>query len=248
MEKKSVISRKMEVIYGNQANDFMNFKCLLFDLDGTLIDSRDDLADSVNLMLAELKLAKLPSETIYNFIGEGVFNLVNRSISASLQNESDKEFSNFGVEVFRKIYAENLVTKTKLYEGVAETLEKLSDFPKAAVTNKPHNFSVLILEKLGIANHFSLVVGGDSFPERKPSPVPLLSAVEKLGFMVEESLMIGDSRVDIEAGKNAKMKTCGCIFGFRGRDELEKAGANFLIEKFGDLELLLEKTNQYSER
>lgn len=213
----------------------MGIRCLLFDLDGTLIDSRDDLADSVNLTLSELDLANLPSETIYNFIGEGVFNLVNRSISVSLDKESEKDFADYGVEIFRKHYSENLVVKTRLYEGVAETLEKLSDYPKAVITNKPHDFSVLILEKLGIAQHFSLVVGGDSFPERKPSPVPLLSAVEKLGFSTEEFLMIGDSRVDIEAGKNANIKTCGCIYGFRGRDELEKAGADFLIEKFSDL-------------
>lgn len=217
------------------AFNFMTFKCLLFDLDGTLIDSRDDLADSVNLMLSELNLANLPSETIYNFIGEGVFNLVNRSISASLQNESDKDFSEFGVEIFRKIYAENCLIKTKLYEGVAETLDELGDYQKAVITNKPHDFSVKILEGLGIAQHFSLVVGGDTFPERKPSPVPLLGAIEALGFAAEESLMIGDSWVDIEAGKNAKIKTCGCVFGFRGRDELEKARTDFLIEKFSDL-------------
>ena len=87
------ISKKTEAIFGSQVNDFMSFKALLFDLDGTLIDSRDDLADSVNLMLSELNLANLPSETIYNFICEGVFNLVNRSISASFQNESEKDFS-----------------------------------------------------------------------------------------------------------------------------------------------------------
>lgn len=226
----------------------MKFKCLLFDLDGTLIDSRDDLADSVNLTLSELNLANLPSETIYNFIGEGVFNLVNRSISASLQRESEIDFSNHGVEIFRNIYAENCLIKTKLYEGVSETLDELGDYQKAVITNKPHDFSVKILDELGIAKHFAEVVGGDSFTERKPSPVPLLRTIEKLGFSAEECLMIGDSRVDIEAGENAKMKTCGCIFGFRGRDELEKAGADYLIEKFGDLELLLEKTNQYSER
>lgn len=217
----------------------MTCKCLLFDLDGTLIDSRDDLADSVNLMLSELNLANLSSETIYNFIGEGVFNLVNRSISASLQKESDKDFSEYGVEVFRKIYTENCLVKTNLYEGVAETLEKLSDYQKAVITNKPHDFSVKILEGLGISQHFSLVVGGDTFPERKPSPVPLLRAIEKLGFTAQKSLMIGDSWVDIAAGKNAEMKTCGYVFGFRGRNELEKAEADFLIEKFSDLEKLL---------
>lgn len=216
-----------------------SFNCLLFDLDGTLIDSRDDLADSVNLMLSELNLANLPSETIYNFIGEGVFNLVNRSISASLNRESDVDFSESGVEIFRPIYAENCLIKTKLYDGVKETLNKLSDFPKAVITNKPHDFSVKILEGLGIAQHFSLVVGGDSFPERKPSPVPLLHAAEKFGFSAEECLMIGDSWVDIEAGKNARMKTCGCVFGFRGRDELEKAGADYLIENFSGLAQIL---------
>lgn len=217
----------------------MTVKCLLFDLDGTLIDSRDDLADSVNLTLSELNLANLPSEMIYNFIGEGVFNLINRSISASLKRESEIEFSNQGVEIFRKIYAENCLIKTKLYEGVIETLNELGDYQKAVITNKPWNFSVKILEGLGILHHFKIVYGGDSFAERKPSPVPLLETAKSLNYLPEECLMIGDSWVDIEAGKNAQMKTCGCVFGFRGRDELEKAKADFLIEKFSDLLPLL---------
>jgi len=229
----------MEVSFGNQVNNFMLFSCLLFDLDGTLIDSRDDLANSVNLTLSELNLANLPVETIYNFIGEGVFNLINRSISASLKRESEIELSNHGVEIFRKIYAENCLVKTKLYEGVSETLDKLGDYQKAVITNKPHDFSVKILEGLGISHHFKIVCGGDSFAERKPSPVPLLETAKSLNCLPEECLMIGDSWVDIEAGKNANIKTCGCIFGFRGRDELEKAGADFLIEELSDLKLLV---------
>lgn len=217
----------------------MSYNCLLFDLDGTLIDSRDDLADSVNLTLSELNLANLPVKTIYDFIGEGVFNLVNRSISASLKRESEVEFSNRGVEIFRKIYAANCLVKTKLYEDVSETLDKLGDFQKAVITNKPWNFSVRILEGLGISHHFKIVCGGDSFAERKPSPIPLVETAKSLNCLPEECLMIGDSWVDIEAGKNARMKTCGCIFGFRGRDELEEAGADYLIEKFSDLKQIL---------
>ncbi|HRH40819.1 MAG TPA: HAD-IA family hydrolase [Pyrinomonadaceae bacterium] len=217
----------------------MKFTCLLFDLDGTLIDSRDDLADSVNLTLSELNLANLPSEMIYNFIGEGVFNLINRSISASLKREAEIEFSNHGVEIFRKIYAENCLIKTKLYEGVSETLDELGDYQKAVITNKPWNFSVQILEGLGILRHFKIVCGGDSFAERKPSPVPLVQTAKRLNCLPEECLMIGDSWVDIEAGKNANIKTCGCIFGFRGRDELEKVKADFLIEKFSELTQIL---------
>lgn len=213
----------------------MTFNCLLFDLDGTLIDSRDDLADSVNLTLCELNLEKLPPTTIYDFIGEGVFNLLDRSISASLKQSSTEEFSNRGVGIFRGIYDENCLVKTKLYDGVKETLAELKDFKKAVITNKPHQFSEKILAELGILQHFQFVAGGDSFPERKPSPMPLLRTAEMLGFSFAECLMIGDSRVDIEAGKNAGMKTCGCVFGFRGRDELETASADFLIEKFSEL-------------
>jgi len=217
----------------------MTVKCLLFDLDGTLIDSRDDLADSVNLTLSELDLENLPSETVYNFIGEGVFNLIDRSISASLKQASTEEFSNRGVEIFRGIYNENCLVKTKLYDGVKETLEELKDFKKAVITNKPHDFSEKILSELGILQYFQFVAGGDSFPERKPSPLPLLKTAEKLGFSPSDCLMIGDSRVDIEAGKNAGMKTCGCVFGFRGRDELEKAGADFFIDSFSELKEIL---------
>lgn len=221
----------------------MSFKCLLFDLDGTLIDSRDDLADSVNLTLCELELEKLSSETVYNFIGEGVFNLLDRSISASLKQASTEEFLNRSVEIFRGIYNENYLVKTKLYDGVKETLEELKDYKKAVITNKPHDFSEKILGELEILQYFQFVSGGDSFSERKPHSMPLLKTAEMLGFMPKECLMIGDSRVDIEAGKNAEIKTCGCVFGFRGRDELEKAGANFLIEKFSELPKLISQNN-----
>lgn len=217
----------------------MKFKLLLFDLDGTLIDSRDDLADSVNLTLSEMNLGNLPSETIYNFIGEGVFNLLDRSISASLKRASTQELTDRGVEIFREIYNENCLVKTKLYDGVKETLGELKKFKKAVITNKPHDFSVKILDSLGVLQYFQVVSGGDSFPERKPSPVPLIKTAEKLGFSPAECLMIGDSRVDIEAGKNANIKTCGLINGFRGRDELEKAKADFLIKDFLELLKLL---------
>jgi phosphoglycolate phosphatase len=217
----------------------MKFKCLLFDLDGTLIDSRDDLADSVNLVLAALKLETLPVETIYDFIGEGVLKLVGRSISASLKQESTTQLLNRGVESFRRIYAERLFNKTRLYKDIVITLKNLDGFQKAVITNKPYLFTVKILEGLQISQYFAAVAGGDSFPERKPSPVPLLKTAEALGCLPAECLMIGDSRIDIEAGQNAGMKTCGMIYGFRGRRELEKAGADFLIEHFYELPQIL---------
>ncbi len=217
----------------------MQIRLLLFDLDGTLIDSRDDLANSVNLTLSKMQLETLPTETVASFIGEGIYNLLHRSLSASLKKDADEDFTNRSVEIFRRIYNENCLVKTKLYEGVAETLDELKAFQKAVITNKPHDFSMKILEALGILRYFALISGGDSFPERKPSPVPLLKTAQKLSCLPEDCLMIGDSRVDIEAGKNANIKTCGLINGFRGSDELEKAGADFLLESFSDLRQIL---------
>lgn len=221
----------------------MNIRLLLFDLDGTLIDSRDDLADSVNLTLEELNFPTLPAAAVYDFIGEGVFNLLHRSLSASLQKEADEALTDRGVALFRRHYEANCLVKTRLYDGVGETLAALEGFQKAVVTNKPRDFSVKILEAFGIAGHFAFVAGGDTFPERKPSARPLLATAEKLNAAPAEALMIGDSRVDIEAGKNARIKTCGLTNGFRGRDELVAAGADFLLDDFRELKDLLRATN-----
>jgi phosphoglycolate phosphatase len=108
----------------------MTIRCLLFDLDGTLIDSREDLADSVNLTLAEMRLSTLPSELIASFIGEGVFNLLSRSLSASLQKAADQNLTDRSVGIFREFYGENILKKTRLYDGVAETLNELGNFKK----------------------------------------------------------------------------------------------------------------------
>jgi phosphoglycolate phosphatase len=114
----------------------------------------------------------------------------------------------------------------------------LGDFRKAVITNKPRDFSEKILDALGISRHFRIIAGGDSYAERKPSPVPLLRTAAMLECAPEDCLMIGDSRVDIEAGKNAGIKTCGIVSGFRGRAELDKAGADLIVENFADLRQL----------
>lgn len=213
----------------------MTFKLLLFDLDGTLIDSRDDLADSVNLMLADLNFPQIPPEFVYDFIGNGVVNLISRSLAASLESKPDEQLTMRAVEVFKEKYDANCLVKTRLYDGVAETLEALKDFKKAVITNKPRDFSVKILDALGIASHFEAINGGDSFSKRKPNAMPLVETAKSLGVSIENCVMIGDSRVDIEAGKNAGVTTVGCTFGFRGRGELEREGADYFVERFGEL-------------
>jgi phosphoglycolate phosphatase len=217
----------------------MPFRCLLFDLDGTLIDSRADLAFSVNLMLRELGQPALNEDRVIGFVGEGVRLLMERSLTASYQRTPTIAEVDDALELYLSIYRRHLLDRTALYPQVRETLEALREIPKAVVTNKPYQLTLPILEGLKIAEHFSAVLGGDSLPERKPAPAPLLEAARRCEVRAENCLMVGDTFVDIEAGRNAGMKTCGYVGGFCGSEELKKARADFLIEDFSELLLLV---------
>ncbi|MBL8206668.1 MAG: HAD-IA family hydrolase [Blastocatellia bacterium] len=219
----------------------MNFRGLLFDLDGTLIDSRADLVTSVNLMLDELGYVPLPATQIITFVGEGMRLLIERALRASLSIEPEESQILRALEVYRGKYREHLLDQTQAYPEVNETLEALSHFPKAVVTNKPHEFTITILEALDLHHHFVAVIGGDSLPERKPAAAPLLEAARLCQVAPGECLMIGDTKVDIQAGKAAGLKTCGFVGGFRGIRELTEANADFLIEHFGELRNLLKE-------
>lgn len=217
----------------------MNFRALLFDLDGTLIDSRDDLATSINLMLDELGYQTLPATQVISFVGEGIRLLVERSLCASLQQEPEEAQILTGLQVYAGKYREHLLDQTRVYSEVYETLAALRAVPKAIVTNKPYEFTKTILEALDLQEHFVAVLGGDSLPERKPAPAPLLEAARLCEVAPADCLMIGDSRVDMLAGQAAGMKTCGYVSGFRGKAELQAAQADFLFAYFGELPALV---------
>ena len=218
----------------------MSYKCLLFDLDGTLVDSRADLANSVNLMLAELGRESLSSCRVLNFVGEGARLLVERSLIASAETPPQPGEVDHALAIFRQHYREHLLDTTRVYPEVEEALARLSLLPKAVGTNKPYEFSVALLEGLGMLSQFQVVFGGDSLPERKPSPMMLLEAARSCGVKPSDCLMVGDTKFDVMAGQAAGMKTCGYIPGFRGRTELAEAGADFLIERFSELCMLVE--------
>ncbi|MDQ3011211.1 MAG: phosphoglycolate phosphatase [Acidobacteriota bacterium] len=218
----------------------MSYKCLLFDLDGTLVDSRADLAHSVNLMLAELDRQELSSCRVLNFVGEGARLLVERALAATQDGPPLAQQTDLALQVFLRHYREHLLDQTRVYSGVEETLAALDYLPKAVVTNKPYDFTVALLEGLGLRAHFDVIFGGDSLPERKPSPMMLLEAARHCGVAPSACLMVGDTKFDVMAGRAAGMKTCGYVPGFRGRTELAEAGADFLIERFSELCLLVE--------
>ncbi len=221
----------------------MKFQCLLFDLDGTLIDSRADLILSINLMLAELNCATLPDAQILTFVGEGIRLLVERALRASLAREPEEPLIQVALISFRRHYNEHLLDQTVLYPGVRETLEALQSLPMAVVTNKPYEFTIKILEGLQLTHFFQAVIGGDSFSERKPSALPLLEAAKLCGVAPQNCLMIGDTKVDMLAGQAAGMSTCGFTGGFRGEKELVAYNAEFLIGGVGEL-LQIVKTGE----
>ncbi len=209
--------------------------CLIFDLDGTLIDSRADLTTSITKMLAEMGHAPLAEERVVSFIGEGVSRLVERALGASGIREPESAEIELALDIFRRHYGAHLLDQTRVYPEVHETLAHLRELPKAVVTNKPYDFTVTILERLGLRSHFDVVLGGDSLPERKPAPQPLLEAAQRCGCAPAAGVMIGDSCVDVLAGRAAGMVTCGFVGGFGGRAEIVAAGADLLIERFGEL-------------
>ncbi|MBO0862921.1 MAG: phosphoglycolate phosphatase [Chloracidobacterium sp.] len=213
----------------------MSYQCLLFDLDGTLVDSRADLINSVNLMLAELGRRTLPDTRVVTFVGNGVRMLVERALRAGQNDPPQGQDVDRALDIFKRLYSEHLLDQTRVYPGVKQTLARLCHIPKAVVTNKPYEFTTALLDGVGLSPYFKVVLGGDSLPERKPSPLMLFEAASRCGAQASECLMVGDSRVDVEAGRAANMKTCGYVPGFRGRTELVEAGADFVIESFSEL-------------
>ena len=209
-------------------------RLLVFDLDGTLVDSKQDLALSVNAMRTHMGLAPLTLELISSYVGHGVTLLVRRSLGTHATNENVEK----GLAFFLGYYREHMLDNTAPYPGVAEALEGLSDHKMAVLTNKPANFSREMIARLGFSRYFSYVYGGNSFPQKKPDPIGLHKLMEDLGISPRETLMVGDSDTDILTGRNAGVLTCGVTYGF-GAHTLEKVPPDLIVDDMRELPPLL---------
>ncbi len=198
----------------------MTVAIALFDLDGTLVDSLEDLTDAVNFMLAGFGKDPLSRADVRNLVGKGARNLVQRALGAELSEHIER-----GLGLFTEFNAIHIADKSRLYPGVRETLETLAEntIPLAIVSNKNEVLSRLILHTLGIDHFFGAICGGDTFPEMKPSPLPLLRVVERFGISPGDAVMVGDSINDIQAGRHAGITTIGCTWGYGGPDDLREA-------------------------
>ncbi len=198
-------------------------KIAIFDLDGTLVDSIDDLVLSANNTRKEFGLPPLCKEEISSFVGDGLTAFVERLFKEK-KSVSEKE-----INVFKKMYKKHIVDNTRFYDGVLECTEKLrkNGFITGILSNKTEYLSKLVIEKLGAESVFSFVYGGDSFPEKKPSPLPIKKIMEMFEGDTSSSFMIGDSCNDIISGKKAGIKTIAVTFGFNGESHLKNCKADF---------------------
>lgn len=198
----------------------MKIRSVLFDLDGTLVDSLDDLTDAVNHVRQEFALPPLASSTVCTMVGKGALNLVQRALPDCGSAEIER-----ALQLFIDYNAKHIVDKSRLYPGVVEMLETLRDrgVRLAIISNKNEDLSRLILKSLGIGDYFECISGGDTFPESKPSPLPLLSVIERQGVTARECIMVGDSINDIQAGNQAGIVTIGCSWGYGTYDELSQS-------------------------
>lgn len=189
-------------------------QAVLFDLDGTLLDSIPDLSEACHRMMVELGRPPHGIEAIRTFVGKGMVNLVRRCLAES--GSADAAEVEAAVEVFRRHYAEVNGACTLIYEGVVPALEALraSGVPMACVTNKPAAFTQPLLERMGIAGFFGATVSGDTLAEKKPHPAPLLHACRLLGTAAADALMIGDSANDADAARAAGMPVLLVTYGY----------------------------------
>jgi phosphoglycolate phosphatase len=194
--------------------DFSSIRALIFDLDGTLIDSKRDLIRSVNAMLAEMGRETLHEDTISGYIGHGASQLIARALGNGA-TEAERERA---LKFFLAHYEQHKLDSTCAYPGVSEALEELKGFSMAVLTNKPVRVSVRILEGLGLVKYFQTVYGGNSFETKKPDPLGVRRILEEFGAAPEQAMLIGDSEVDVQTARSAGMLAGTVNYGFGVHD------------------------------
>jgi len=201
------------------------FAHVVFDLDGTLVDTKDDLADAVNVTLRSLGLPPQDRRTLWGYVGHGARVLLERALGAEHSHLLEP-----AVAIFMPWYRAHLLDRSALYPGLVPVLESLAEEETvfSVLTNKPEDMSRAIVHGLGLAARFPRIVGGDSLGTKKPDPSGLLRLVEDAAVPAARTLMVGDSAIDVTTGRNAGVATCGVLWGFSGPSVRDSA-ADVLI-------------------
>ena len=222
---------------------FNDKEAILFDLDGTLINSGPDLALAVNHMLKTLERDTFSEDVIHGWVGNGAKTLVDRALSGQriIDENLDALLAAKALNIFLAFYAQNLCVATVTYPNVSSTLKalKAKGYRLAIVTNKPYDFVDPILDGLGLDGLFELILGGDSLPQKKPDPAPLLHVCRTLDVNVEQCVMVGDSKNDLLAAKASGMQSAGVTYGYNYGEDIGIHNPTVIMDDFSELLELL---------
>ncbi len=204
-------------------------RLLIFDLDGTLVDTLEDITHSVNFTLGRLGRPLLHRDTVRQYVGDGMTMLLTRALGEHTDLLEEAK------SIYTVHQSRNLVVRSRLYPGVQETLRHFRSLPLAVVTNKTREFSEPLLEQFGIRSYFGMVIGADGGLPLKPAPDAFQRIMQKFGIAKERTAVVGDGTTDILAGRAAGITTCAVTYGFRTEEELRKAGPDHVIHAFPEL-------------
>lgn len=207
----------------------MTIELIIFDLDGTLVDSCEDITQALNYCFQKKGIEGFSKEEVRKMVGEGV----NRLIEKALQSRNLSLPIQDLVDCFINYYREHIADFSRVYPNVRETLKELKGIKKAVISNKLTELSIKTLEKLELLEYFDFVAGSDFFSERKPSAVPIIETIRKFNTSKDKVIVVGDSELDIKAGTLAGVKTVAVTYGYREKEFLKNA--DFIIDKFSDL-------------
>jgi phosphoglycolate phosphatase len=207
-------------------------RLLIFDLDGTLVDTLEDIAASVNHTLTHLGRNPISTEAVRQFVGDGIEALMARALGGSTDSLPE------AVTVYKEHHRKNLVVHSSLYPAVQETLEHFRALPMAVISNKTTEFVAPLIERLDIARYFKMVIGADYGLPLKPAPDSVKRIMDECGAPKERTVIVGDGTTDVRAGKAAGVITCSVTYGFRSEEELRKAGPDYVIHSPSELKTL----------
>jgi phosphoglycolate phosphatase len=220
-------------------------KAVMIDLDGTLLDTIPDLAVAANMMLTELKMPVLPEVAIRNFVGKGIHNLIERTLTNSMDGKPDVDLFQRALPVYERSYKAVNGKHTTIYPGVKEGLDLLraQGYPLACVTNKSERFTLPLLDYVRLSEYFVSVVSGDTLPQKKPDPAPLLHACKQMNVAPNEMLMIGDSLNDTQAARAAGCPVFCVTYGYNEGHDVHTLDVDAIVASLVEATRLISKKN-----
>lgn len=220
---------------------FRDIDAVLFDLDGTLVDSVPDIAIAVDRLMAALDLPARGEAKVRTWVGNGSENLIRRALTDSMDGQADAELMARARPLYRRFYADCVCVYSTLYAGVADCLQALAErgLPLACVTNKPAELAAPLLTRIGIERYFATLVGGECTPAHKPAPDALLLAAERLGVTPARCLMVGDSKNDIGAARNAGCPVAAVPYGYNHGRDIRESAPDVVVASLAELPALI---------